>query len=296
MRKRQIKGIFSGAILALGLLGSLFFSKEQPANKPNVTLPSARDFRYVQSRVEASEAKTTEVKVTANPLKPNDNSYELEDEAFYIPRYTGKLSVLINDNEPIFANLVDNFQAYYVFSDLDKLGRVGSAEALLGPETLPRDKRKSIRQVIPSGWHQGFYSFIEQQALYTRAHLIAHQLCGENATKENLMTGTAMFNVDGMLPYENKVKHYIKQTNNHVQYRVTPVFGYFDYNENNLVADGVQMEALSVEDGGAGVKFNVFVYNVQTGVDINYLTGENKINAQGKKMGFEIKRKSKNKK
>lgn len=281
MHKKQLSSLLTGITLAALVFSSLIF-QTKTQNKTKF-VDNKKHYQqaseHLPDKFKSSKAKKAKIKAT-----------QVADEAFYVPRYEGKLSVVLNDNEPIFADLVPNFQTYYVFSDLDELGRVGSAEAVLGPETLPKEKRKSIREVIPSGWQQGFYSFIEQQALYTRAHLIAHQLCGENANSENLMTGTYMFNAEGMLPYENLVKKYIKQTGNHVQYRVTPIFGYFDYNEANLVADGVQMEAQSVEDNGQGVKFNVFVYNVQTGVDIDYLTGENKINQQGKAMGFKIEK------
>lgn len=282
MRKKQQRTMLSGITLAVLILGSILLKLD--THKPKINIASPPKLLQAGKRLTDKPKSTEEIKVNAAVT-------QVHDEAFYVPRYEGKLSVVLNENEPIFADLVPDFQAYYVFSDLDELGRVGSAEAVLGPETLPKEKRKSIREVIPSGWQQGFYSFIEQQALYTRSHLIAHQLCGENANPENLMTGTYMFNAEGMLPYENFVKKYIKQTGNHVQYRVTPIFGYFDYNEDNLVADGVQMEAQSVEDNGKGVKFNVFIYNVQTGVDIDYLTGENKINKQGRAMGFKIEKK-----
>lgn len=286
MHKKQLRSLLTGITLATLVFSSLIFqSKTQ-----NKTKDVDSKKRYQQ----ASEHFPDEFK-NGKAKRATAKARQVADEAFYVPRYEGKLSVVLNDNEPIFADLVPNFQTYYVFADLDELGRVGSAEAVLGPETLPKEKRKTIREVIPSGWQQGFYSFIEQQALYTRSHLIAHQLCGENANPENLMTGTYMFNAEGMLPYENLVKKYIKQTENHVQYRVTPIFGYFDYNEDNLVADGVQMEAKSVEDNGQGVKFNVFVYNVQTGVDIDYLTGANRINKQGSSMGFKIEKKKRHK-
>lgn len=137
---------------------------------------------------------------------------------------------------------------------------------------MPKEKRGSIGQVKPSGWQTAKYDFVDGKYLYNRCHLIGYQLTAENANERNLITGTRYMNVDGMLPFENMVADYIKETGNHVLYRVTPVF-----NGNNLVASGVQMEAMSVEDKGAGISFNVFCYNVQPGVEINYADGKSKL-------------------
>ena len=137
---------------------------------------------------------------------------------------------------------------------------------------MPKEKRGSIGQVKPSGWQTAKYDFVDGKYLYNRCHLIGYQLTAENANERNLITGTRYMNVDGMLPFENMVADYIKETGNHVLYRVTPVFS-----GNNLVASGVQMEAMSVEDKGAGISFNVFCYNVQPGVEINYADGKSKL-------------------
>lgn len=178
--------------------------------------------------------------------------------------------VEINDNTPSFT--VDNAttDAFQSFSQLDRLGRCGTAYACLGPETLPADARGDISEIHPSGWVQNFYDFIEGESLYNRCHLIAHCLSGQNANEKNLITGTRHFNADVMEPIEAMVLNYIEQTGNHVLYRVTPVF-----EGDELVARGVQIEALSMEDGGQGVSLNVFLRNVQPGVTIDYATGNN---------------------
>ena len=140
---------------------------------------------------------------------------------------------------------------------------------------MPTDKRGNISSVKPTGWINKKYdtSLVDGGYIYNRCHLIGHQLAGEDANEKNLITGTRYFNVEGMLPFENMVADYVKETNNHVLYRVTPI-----YNGDNLVAKGVQMEAQSVEDDGEGIMFNVFVYNVQPGIKIDYKTGDSELN------------------
>ena len=161
--------------------------------------------------------------------------------------------------------------SYLRFSELDSLGRCGVAQACLGTDTLATKKRGSIRSVYPTGWHQQRYSFIDDGALYNRCHLIAHSLSGEDANERNLVTGTRAMNTQGMEPFEAEVLSYIRTTGNHVLYRVTPLF-----QSSELVCRGVQMEARSLEDDGAGVCFNVYCYNVQDGVEIDYATGCNR--------------------
>jgi len=187
-----------------------------------------------------------------------------------IPDYTGADYVELNNNHPHFntSNLSTNTFEYY--DELDILGRCGTAYACLGPDLMPTEERGSIGHIKPSGWHTVKYSdIIEDNYLYNRCHLIAYQLTGQNDNKQNLITGTRQFNVKGMLPFESMVADYIKETNNHVMYRVTPIF-----DKQNLLASGVQMEAYSIEDDGTGICFNVFVYNVQHGILIDYATGE----------------------
>ena len=139
----------------------------------------------------------------------------------------------------------------------------------VGVDLMPTEDRGNIGHVKPTGWHSVKYDCVDGKSLYNRCHLIGFQLTGENANEQNLITGTRYMNVDGMLPFENMVADYIKDSNNHVLYRVTPVF-----EKDNLLANGVQMEALSLEDNGKGIKFNVFVYNVQNGINIDYKTGD----------------------
>ena len=186
-----------------------------------------------------------------------------------IPQYSGALCIDINDGQPGFTEDDVNRGAFMQFSDLDFEGRCGEAFARIGTDTVSSEARGDISRVHPSGWVQHKYDFVDDGVLYNRCHLIAHQLCGENANEKNLITGTRTFNVVGMLYYEELVGNYVRSTGNHVLYRVTPLFA-----ANDLVARGVQMEAESIEDGGEAIRFNVFVYNVEPGVEIDYVTGE----------------------
>lgn len=189
-----------------------------------------------------------------------------------IPEYNGENYIIINENIPTFTEedyTTDSFEKY---SDLDYLGRTKTAFANIGKETMPSEKRGSIGMIKPSGWHTVKYDIVDGKYLYNRCHLIGYQLTGENANEKNLITCTRQMNTEGMLDFENKVANYIKETNNHVLYRVTPI-----YKEDNLVATGVQIEASSVEDKGKSISFNVFVYNVQDGIEIDYKTGESKL-------------------
>lgn len=190
-----------------------------------------------------------------------------------LPAYDGELSIEVNGGQPGFTAEESAPEAadepFEEYSQLDSLGRCETAFALIGPETLPDKPRGDISTVHPSGWKQARYETIDQKALYNRSHLIAHQLAGEDANERNLITGTRTMNVEGMLPYEELVGDYVRATGNHVLYRVTPVF-----ENDELVARGVQMEGLSVEDGGRAVCFNVFVYNIEPGIQIDYSTGD----------------------
>lgn len=188
-----------------------------------------------------------------------------------IPEYSGQAYVAINGNQPFFTEEDFTVQSYETYSELDSLGRCGVAQANIGQDLMPTEDRGSISSVKPSGWQKSSYDFVDGKSLYNRCHLIGWQLTAENANRQNLITGTRYLNVTGMLPFENMVADYIKETDNHVLYRVTPIF-----EGNDLVAQGVLMEAWSVEDNGEGVCFNVFCYNVQPGVVIDYATGENR--------------------
>ena len=186
-----------------------------------------------------------------------------------VPEFSGEPYVVINDNEPSFPAEDFTSEGFEEYSPLDDLGRCGVAYANVGLETMPTEERGSISNVKPTGWQSVQYDFVDGKSLYNRCHLIGFQLTGENANRQNLITGTRYMNVDGMLPFENLVADYVKETENHVLYRVTPIF-----EGDNLVASGVQMEAQSVEDKGEGVCFNVYVYNNQPGVTIDYATGD----------------------
>nr|WP_253288439.1 DNA/RNA non-specific endonuclease [Intestinibacter bartlettii] len=194
-----------------------------------------------------------------------------------IPEYSGEEFVAINNNVPNFDDKDKTTTSFEEYSPLDSLGRCGEAYANIGRDLMPTQKRGDISSVKPSGWLNKKYdtSLVDGGYIYNRCHLIGHQLAGEDANDRNLITGTRYFNVDGMLPFENMIADYVKETNNHVLYRVTPI-----YDGDDLVAKGVQMEAYSVEDDGEGVMFNVFVYNVQPGIEIDYATGESWLSSE----------------
>ena len=187
--------------------------------------------------------------------------------------YSGNPFVEVNGNVPYFGKEEYTTESFEIYSELDSLGRCGVAYANIGKDLMPVEERGEIGMVKPSGWHTIKYpEVIEDLFLYNRCHLIGYQLSGENANVQNLITGTRYLNVEGMLPFENKVASYVRETGNHVLYRVTPIF-----EKDNLLAEGVLMEAYSVEDEGKGVAFCVFVYNVQPGIEIDYATGESKL-------------------
>lgn len=196
----------------------------------------------------------------------NNNSYVSLDA---IPAYDGRAYVAVNNNEPFFTDSDMTTTAFENYSDLDSLGRCGVAYANICKEIMPTEKRGKIGMIKPSGWHTVKYDVIKDRYLYNRCHLIGYQLAGENANPKNLITGTRYLNVEGMLPFENLVADYVNNTENHVLYRVTPMFS-----GSNLVANGVLIEAKSVEDNGGGILFNVYCYNVQPGVGINYENGD----------------------
>lgn len=192
-------------------------------------------------------------------------SYQIEN----IPEYKGESYVVIDHNKPHFTEKDYASKENEVYSELDFLGRCGSAFAKVGIETMPTEKRGSIGMIKPSGWHTVKYDIVNGKYLYNRCHLIGYQLTGENANEKNLITCTRSMNTVGMLDFENKVAEYVKKTKNHVLYRVTPIFI-----GNNLLASGVEMEAESVEDQGKGISFHVYVYNVEEGITIDYKNGD----------------------
>lgn len=200
----------------------------------------------------------------------------------YTPDYAGDPYVVVNNNQPEFAESEMTTSSFETYSDLDALGRCGIAYANIGQDLMPTEERGNISDVNPSGWQSVEYDGIDGGYLYNRCHLIGFQLTAENANEKNLITGTRYLNVEGMLPFENMVADYIQETGNHVLYRVTPLF-----EGDNLVASGVQMEAKSVEDNGAGILFNVFCYNVQPGITIDYATGNSQLTGDASGTGAE---------
>ena len=187
-----------------------------------------------------------------------------------IPAYSGTPYTEVNGNQPYFTEEELTTQSFETYSELDSLGRCGVAYANVGQDLMPTEPRGEIGAVKPTGWHLVKYDNVDGKYLYNRCHLIAYMLAAENANPQNLITGTRYLNVQGMLPFETKVCDYVKNTGNHVLYRVTPIF-----DGDNLLADGVLMEAYSVEDAGEGISFCVFAYNVQPGIGIDYATGDN---------------------
>lgn len=192
-----------------------------------------------------------------------------------VPAYSGEPYTAVNNNEPYFTSDNLTTEAFENYSELDALGRCGVAYANVCLETMPTEKRGSISEVKPTGWHSVKYDNVDGKSLYNRCHLIGYQLTAENANQQNLITGTRYLNVDGMLPFENMVADYVKETDNHVLYRVTPIF-----TGDNLVADGVLMEGYSVEDEGDGICFCVYAYNVQPGITIDYATGDSWLSSE----------------
>ena len=201
----------------------------------------------------------------------NENNFPISLDT--IPAFDGKTPyVSINDGKPSFTDEDMTTKSYEKYAELDSLGRCGVTIACIGKDIMPTEERGSIGSVKPSGWQTVKYDIVDGKYLYNRCHLIGYQLTGENANRQNLITGTRYMNVDGMLPFENMVADYVKETNNHVLYRVTPIF-----EGTNLVANGVLIEAKSVEDNGEGIEFCVYVYNNQPGIVIDYRNGDSKL-------------------
>ena len=211
-------------------------------------------------------------KYLSNEASENEISYTTSFDLTTIPEYTNEPYVVLNNNEPEFSEEDYTTEAFEKYSELDVLGRCGPAFANVCKATMPTEERETL-DYEPTGWKQKQYN---GEYLYNRCHLIGYQLTAENDNEKNLITGTRYMNVEGMLPFENRVAEYIKNQeeneNNHVLYRVTPI-----YEGENLLASGVQIEAKSVEDNGESICFNVYVYNVQPGITIDYSTGESKL-------------------
>ena len=190
-----------------------------------------------------------------------------------IPDFDGETPyTVINNNVPFFTEEDIVSESFEKYGKRDGLGRCTVCIACVGVDIMPTEERESITHIDPTGWHNAQYDFVPDEYIYNRCHLIGFQLTGENANRENLITGTRFMNIDGMLPFENKIAEYVKKTENHVMLRVTPIF-----EGDNLVASGVLMEAWSVEDNGQGICLNVYLYNVQPGVEIDYKTGKSSL-------------------
>ena len=232
------------------------------APEPETTVPEPETM--VASEPETTEAPEPEVENPALSMP----SFSASD----VPAYTNQGYVEVNGNIPFFTPNQYVTESYEYYSPLDSLGRCGTVVASIGRDIMPTEERESISSVKPTGWHSVSYPDVGVTSLYNRSHLIAFQLTGENANRENLITGTQYMNQTVMTRFENMVADYIKETGNHVLYRVTPIF-----TGNNLVADGVLMEGWSVEDNGDGICYCVYLYNVQPGVEINYATGESRL-------------------
>jgi DNA-entry nuclease len=255
-------------VVVLSLLGCLGTGEETApettigqSETVNITDGFSVEVTSEETVNEAPDIETTDEKATEN-----DGVNSLKGD---LPQFDGKPYVAVNGNEPEFTAHEITDKYFEIYEPLDRYGRCTVAFACLGKETMPTEERGEIGSVKPTGWHTVKYDCVDGKYLYNRCHLIGFQLSGENANKRNLITGTRYMNVDGMLPFENMVDDYIEETGNHVMYRVTPVF-----EGDDLVARGVQMEAYSVEDEGEGICFNVFCFNNQPGVLIDYATGE----------------------
>lgn len=236
----------------------LLEASENTASEPESgqTLESSSDTQESQQVTSATDVPTGE----------GTSAFSLRE----IPAYSGTPYTEVNGNKPYFTEAELTTQSFETYSELDSLGRCGVAYANVGQDLMPTEPRGEIGAVKPTGWHLVKYDNVDGKYLYNRCHLIAYMLAAENANPQNLITGTRYLNVQGMLPFETKVCDYVKNTGNHVLYRVTPIF-----DGDNLLADGVLMEAYSVEDAGEGISFCVFAYNVQPGIGIDYATGDN---------------------
>lgn len=252
-KKRRTYGFLTGLLLILSVCLTSCGNQGQT--------DSGKDSNTQSGTKVAAEDHSAEEKGS------DSESYVTVDD---VPAYSGEPYVEVNDNQPEFTEEELTTVSYEDYSELDELGRCQSAEACIGQDMMPTEARESISSVKPTGWKNKSYDTVDGGYVYNRCHLIGFQLTGENANEENLITGTRYMNVEGMLPFEDEVAAYIKETDNHVMYRVTPVF-----EGDDLVASGVQMQAESVEDDGVGISFNVYVYNVQPYVVIDYKTGEN---------------------
>ena len=238
------------------------------------TTEPAQSTQEITDDIEEKTQEQTDTEKQEKSLPSTENATTIEETFDFaaIPAYEGKAYVAVNGNVPFFTEEELSSASYETYGELDPLGRCTVCVASVGQNLMPAEERGNIGAVKPTGWHTVKYDFIDGKYLYNRCHLIGYQLTGENANEKNLITGTRYLNIEGMLPFENMVADYVKETDQHVMYRVTPVF-----EGDNLLASGVLMEGKSVEDNGEGILFCVFAYNVQPGVTIDYATGESTV-------------------
>lgn len=256
-RKSKLVALISAVLLLILTLVTRYCSPEEAEL-------AAEIIQAVMEAVEEYEqAPETEV--------PRETArQEQKEDDVKIPVFSGDPFVAINGNVPFFREEEYTTESYEFFSELDELGRCGMVMACIGQDLMPTEERGDIGHIKPAGWHSVSYDIVEGGSLYNRCHLLGFQLTGENANRQNLITGTRFMNVEGMLPFENMVADFVKETDEHVLYRVTPIYE----SEEDLVAIGVVMEGWSVEDKGEGICFCVFVYNSQPGITIDYATGD----------------------
>ena len=259
----------SALLLSLLLVFSACGSTGDTETKATTTQEETTTLTTIQEITENAEAEENISTTEATAPTATTKKAEAAVSDSSIPEYSGKAYITLNNNQPEFTSSEITTKAFESYSSLDYSGRCGVAFACLGIETMPTEERSEIGMIKPSGWHSVKYDCVDGKYLYNRCHLIGFQLSGENANDRNLITGTRYLNIQGMLPFENMVADYIKETNNHVMYRVTPVF-----EGENLLCKGVKMEGYSVEDNGDGICFNVFCYNAQPSIKIDYKTGE----------------------
>ena len=247
---------------------------DAPTDKPTKKTSTTTSHKSNRKTTSHRKRHTTNNKTSNTTTTTNNKKIAKSSSLSNIPPFSGQPYVVINNNKPKFSESERDTKSYEYYSDLDNLGRCQVAISNVGQDLMPTEKRESISRVRPSGWKNAEYDFVDGGHLYNRCHLIGFQLTGENANERNLITGTRYLNVDGMLPFENLIADYVKETNNHVLYKVEPI-----YDGDNLVAKGLHMQAESVEDNGEGVSFNIFCYNNQPGVKINYATGESELDS-----------------
>lgn len=272
MRRRNRKNLLIALVPLFLLIGKIVSTQKDDS------VPRLTPFDNQKQAEKQVDEKEVENKQKTSNESPEVNSETTQESTAFdynlLPAYSGEAYTVVNDNKPYFYPdymVPKTYTSYATYGDLDQLGRCTETFAIIGKDIMPTEPRGSIKDVKPTGWKIGKYDFVNGKYLYNRCHLIGYQLTGENANPKNLITGTRYLNVDGMLPFENLIAGYLKSNSQaHVAYRVTPIFV-----GDELVARGVLMEAMSLEDSGESVMFNVFCYNVQPGVEIDYNTGDN---------------------